>query len=684
MSYDSFVTNTALALCGDDNTWTVSDAAVGFSNSSAVKHTMGELGVIAVTDTDEPRQADELGFLSARTVYLQGQAVPLYDSSKILTSLLYSEDSDDPVLTLTRACCLMQSGWTDIDLRRYLYAFISWLVEEYDQVLCESPEWKLAKAQVPTDRRMQKLFLGESFYRPMEKQSLSSGSVGIKTPTPTIIMTKTASQKARKAAARAAPAAMPAKLAQKKKPRFSAELGSGSFGPVNLQGLKFSSRNVRSDQTGMVGLGNKAINAQTVMPRIVSRKRNDGNVVDVLVGTDLVATVTSSEGANVAGDLLVTQIISPPRFPDTRQLQFSNLYQRYRYTRVSFLYEPIANATQSGQLLGFCDFDVADILETESADNLQIGAAHQGQNITQIWEPCRFDMRQTSTFTDLFVEDDGIDPRLSQQGVFYLMAASALPASIPLGNIYVSYEVEFSIPNLTVSAIGAPLNQWAVATVYSTATASGGYLYLPYSSFVANNSNGIIISNSGSSLLVSGLSPGLNYQVDIMGSTSPNGVAVSTDIANDTTYLLIGSSYTASGFWTGYNSVSAGGQLTFYSTSQQVVSGTSLTFEPALHDVGSFLSSYYATVGMQWYVRVFAKPAVSLLASRRRRRFGVLKEIDELKLKMDSQAQSLADQFSLLAKTKKESQTRSVEDWSRSPLPSSEGWLRSSAAPHHH
>jgi hypothetical protein len=204
------------------------------------------------------------------------------------------------------------------------------------------------------------------------------------------------------------------------------------------------------------------------MPRLQTTISENGNTVDLLTGTDLLSTITSPEDGASPGDILLTQQISPSQFLNSRLLQFSRLYQRYRFRRIHFLYEPIANATQSGQLLGFADFDVDNLLSVDSTANLNIGAAHQGQAITQIWEPCLFDMGQMFTFTDLYTEqgaDEASDPRLSIQGVFYILAASALGSSLPLGNVYVDYEIEFSIPFLSTAE--------AVSARYSSQLATG-------------------------------------------------------------------------------------------------------------------------------------------------------------------------------------------------------------------
>lgn len=236
--------------------------------------------------------------------------------------------------------------------------------------------------------------------------------------------------------------------------RWSFSLGETEWGPFKTKGAKIDSRSLKTARSaGMVGLGSRAIDIQRKMPRLSSTLNENGNVVDILDGTDFLAAVNSAAvDTSQAGDILYKQEISPSKFLETRLKQFADLYQRYRFRKIHFLYEPIANATQSGQVLGFADFDVDNQLTLNSPENLSIAAAHQGEAITQIWEPMLFDMGQVFSFTDLYTEagaSNESDPRLSVQGVFYLIAASVINGGLPLGNIYIDYEIEFSIPFLS-------------------------------------------------------------------------------------------------------------------------------------------------------------------------------------------------------------------------------------------
>jgi hypothetical protein len=279
----------------------------------------------------------------------------------------------------------------------------------------------------------------------------------------------------------------------------------------------------------MVGLGSRAIDIQRKMPRLSSSINENGNTVDVLAGTDFIQAVTADSTGNQPGDILFKQEISPSVFLETRLKQFADLYQRYRFKRIVFLYEPIANATQSGQVLGYADFDVDNQLTLNSPENLSIAAAHQGEAITQIWEPMLFDMGQVFTFTDLYTEagsSESSDPRLSIQGVFYLIAASVLQGSIPLGNIYVDYEIEFSIPFLSAQVSSSRQSHGFIA---ATAAAFSGDV-VQTSAFNVRSARGPVVAvdyaTSGQTLAFSGCRPGDIIYLAVVMNTTNSSVAV--------------------------------------------------------------------------------------------------------------------------------------------------------------
>lgn len=170
--YERFMNEVSLCLCGDDNTWSVSDDACTYFNARSIIACWQEIGVTTTTDSLDPRPVEELDFLSAYTVFVDNVAVPLYNRQKLLTGLLYSRYPGNPCMTLIRACAILRVGWADVPLRDYCWKLISWLVDQYGSVLECDPDWRSAMLQIPTERDLEKLFLGEDLI--FEKQSYVS------------------------------------------------------------------------------------------------------------------------------------------------------------------------------------------------------------------------------------------------------------------------------------------------------------------------------------------------------------------------------------------------------------------------------------------------------------------------------------------------------------------------------
>ncbi len=164
-SVEEFLQNVSMALCGDDNTWTVSDEAHPFFNGRSVCEEFSTIGVITTSDCYDPRPAEDLDYLSAHTVYLKGIAVPQYNRGKILTSLLYSNKAKHtPANALMRAAGMLVCGYTDPTLRKFLRELISWLLFKFDRVCADEPDWIVAKTSILSDQRLFDLWTGTSFF----------------------------------------------------------------------------------------------------------------------------------------------------------------------------------------------------------------------------------------------------------------------------------------------------------------------------------------------------------------------------------------------------------------------------------------------------------------------------------------------------------------------------------------
>lgn len=169
-NYATFEEHTSKCLLGDDNTWTVSEAAHEFYNGISVIEVWKRVGITTTTDSLVSRPADELDFLSAHTVFLGDVAVPLYDRNKLMQSLFFAPQKQiTPETTLQRVTNLLMIGWTDIPFRKFCNALIDWLIAEYDPVLKDDQRWIIAKSGIKTNDEYYTLFTGRKLV--MQPQS---------------------------------------------------------------------------------------------------------------------------------------------------------------------------------------------------------------------------------------------------------------------------------------------------------------------------------------------------------------------------------------------------------------------------------------------------------------------------------------------------------------------------------
>jgi len=169
-SLEEFEDNTAKALTGDDNTWTVSDWANEFYNARTVIACWKRIGITTTTDCLDSRAPDELDYLSAHTIYVKGIAVPQYSKEKIMSSLLYSQKiRQTPAQALERTNGMLNIAFCDLQMQSFLRDIQQWLLKTFDKVCVNDQDWIMAKCGIHTDEKLYELWLGKTFV--LDRQS---------------------------------------------------------------------------------------------------------------------------------------------------------------------------------------------------------------------------------------------------------------------------------------------------------------------------------------------------------------------------------------------------------------------------------------------------------------------------------------------------------------------------------
>jgi hypothetical protein len=241
--------------------------------------------------------------------------------------------------------------------------------------------------------------------------------------------------------------------------RWSFNIDDLGVGPLSLGKLNVNSR------SDTVGVAPRSLKVQTVMPRIRTELGGKYGATDILEGSEYLISVNCpDEGGYHPGDLIdgFPLMINPNSFVNTRIHQFAQLYQRYRFKRLAFIYEAISPTTQPGQLIAYGDYDPENVITESDPDNLSIAAAHFGMSNCQVWESQVFPFGVVDDFSTMYTSIENIsDGRLVFQGTFNMFAASDITpvtgGGLALGNLYISYEIEFNVPILSNSSLEAVL-----------------------------------------------------------------------------------------------------------------------------------------------------------------------------------------------------------------------------------
>lgn len=531
-SYEKFDSELALALCGDDNTWTVSDAALPYFNAESLIKEWARIGITTTTDSMTPRPVEELDFLSAHTVFIDGIACPLYSREKLLTSLLYSRESENPAYTLVRASALLRVGWTDPQLRGYLREFISWLVEEYDIVLQNTEEWRQAKCQIPTEMDLYTLFLGES--QLMVKQSYIPG---IKSDFQIRSNMNVQLPQRRK------------RVRGPRQPQKQRGTGRGRLIGPRMPGGNFMSKGQRTQarpQSGkrrrnrraqsrrggtVFGAGNTMLSAKPFGMGAQNRSSGQRRIKRVQ-NDEFIAAVVSGAGASGATYNNTAYAVNPGNATTFPWLAGeAQQWEKYFFEYLEFYFEhdvsAFATPGTTGKVILSFDYDAADSPPTTKQQMLDTEPHADGMPNEDFG--LQMNPRDLSGRTDLhYVRlaglPGGADIRLYDVGNLNVATQGITGATTELGELHVRYSIVFEVPILESDGKVAPANN-QVSWFQSTGSEAAGATTVPVNmAFATATANGLGAVNTAGSIVL----PAGNYLLDLdaIANITPNTDAV--------------------------------------------------------------------------------------------------------------------------------------------------------------
>lgn len=133
--YDDFMRNVEAALNGDDNTFTCSNAVVDWFNPDTIAPIWTSVGITTNTPCNKKnKKVEEVRFLSQGFTKVNGKWLPTPETNKVLSSIMYNAEIDDPMWHLMRAYALRVDTWGNKECRKYIAMYIEFLQKEYADI----------------------------------------------------------------------------------------------------------------------------------------------------------------------------------------------------------------------------------------------------------------------------------------------------------------------------------------------------------------------------------------------------------------------------------------------------------------------------------------------------------------------------------------------------------------------
>lgn len=235
---------------------------------------------------------------------------------------------------------------------------------------------------------------------------------------------------------------------------------------------------------------NRAGAAWHISPFKHKKVKQGGGIV--IKARDLLTKITAS--GQVDNTILFTQILNPLQFTYTRMSQFAPLYQKYRFRRCTFMFEPADGTNTLGAYMHYVDEDpMTDYTPLNGTIRLaQDMATHTGCRQFQVFKPDQTTFRHDTPEATYYMKavatpvsggTPSNDARDINQAKYHLAILNA-PANGAIGNIWIDYEIEFwgnalnqdvlvsdvqDMDNAIDNDIGIEWNeQWSASDVWSS------------------------------------------------------------------------------------------------------------------------------------------------------------------------------------------------------------------------
>ncbi len=478
MSYLEFMKEVEAALNGDDNTFTVSEAVVGWFNPTTIAPVWTKIGVTTKTPDEAPRALKDVSFLSQSFQFDEGLGVwmPVPETAKVLCSLMYGSDVDDVRWHYLRACALRIDSYGDSVCRSVLAGYINYLNVKHRAEM-------IGVVNGLTIREIQGVWKSDDAIRALyagleSRQDVGSEICKIQAllknrsdqSTPISVsshllpgeqyqsfsrnMAKTAAQKARR---RARKAALKLKVMQPTK----GKRGPIFINPQPVGGKKNKKNKARPMFNSPLGPSNNRLGLGSGVSNFSTTRKSQVVEEDEYIGEIAGSVAFATTGYSVnPGQAAV--------FPWGSKV--AQLYEEYSFDYLEFYYKrevsEFATNGQAGKVILSFDYDATDSAPLTKQQVEDSDPHVDGMPCTPLLRlplDCAAMRRSDAKYVRPGAQPANTDLKTYDVGTLYVSTSGCANTST-IGELHVRYRVRFSKPVLNL-----PLGEGLAAAAYNAA-----------------------------------------------------------------------------------------------------------------------------------------------------------------------------------------------------------------------
>jgi len=196
-----------------------------------------------------------------------------------------------------------------------------------------------------------------------------------------------------------------------------------------------------------------------------------------VVGHQFLSQLTTYTGGGSSASCTVgsrlrggVHLLSPDAFGGRLAL-LSQMFEQHKVNKLTIVYNSLVAATEPGSIAMYARNDTSTPTVDTGIDELSHAATHNSFKQSNVWQSFKMDI-DPSDVQQKYWDEPGNNSRLTFQGVLQVLAASTLADNLPIGDLYVEFDIDFYGEELNYEIKDVHTSYATFAYLFSTGDAA--------------------------------------------------------------------------------------------------------------------------------------------------------------------------------------------------------------------